>query len=137
MPFALAHPGLTHMAIQALADYGGFEKFLVVSQNVDGLHRRSGLDPSHLIELHGNCFMEECFKCHHKVSRDFEVEYVGFRYTGERLAIGEFALPLGGFRAGRGVNFSPLPNVLMDARSKMPALQGETDRCSPGLERRP
>lgn len=106
VPFALAHPGLTHMAIRALADYGGFEKFLVVSQNVDGLHRRSGLDPDHLIELHGNCFMEECFKCHHKVSRDFEVEYVGFRYTGERLGKRRICIAYVGFSCRERCKFS-------------------------------
>ena len=48
----------------------------VVSQNVDGLHLRSGAADSQLAELHGSCFKETCPRCHHTYTRDFEVETV-------------------------------------------------------------
>lgn len=64
-----AVPSPSHMAILKLQEEG-LVKF-VVSQNTDGLHRRSGLDPSVLAELHGNTNMEKCLKCGMKYMRDF------------------------------------------------------------------
>lgn len=64
-----AMPSPSHMALVKLQEVG-LVKF-VVSQNTDGLHRRSGLDPSCLAELHGNTNMERCLKCGSKFMRDF------------------------------------------------------------------
>ena len=52
---------LQHMAIAGLihADL----VHLVVSQNVDALHLRSGVPRKNLSELHGNIFLEKCRKC--------------------------------------------------------------------------
>ena len=64
-----AIPSATHMGIVEL-ERSGMVKF-VVSQNTDGLHLRSGLDPSKLAELHGNGNLEKCKKCGAKYLRDF------------------------------------------------------------------
>ncbi|XP_067052036.1 uncharacterized protein [Acropora muricata] len=64
-----AIPSPSHMAIVKLQEEG-LVKF-VVSQNTDGLHQRSGLDPAFLAELHGNTNMEKCIKCGMKYMRDF------------------------------------------------------------------
>ena len=64
-----AVPSPSHMAIVKLVREG-LVKF-VVSQNTDGLHRRSGLDPKCLAELHGNTNMEHCLKCGSKFMRDY------------------------------------------------------------------
>uniref|UniRef100_A0A1D2A7L7 protein acetyllysine N-acetyltransferase n=1 Tax=Auxenochlorella protothecoides TaxID=3075 RepID=A0A1D2A7L7_AUXPR len=78
--FANAAPSLTHQALLALHGTGKL-KYLV-SQNVDGLHRRSGFPAAALAELHGNCFLERCSTCGATFTRDFEVETVGFMETG-------------------------------------------------------
>ena len=54
----------------------------VVSQNVDGLHLRSGIPRNMLAELHGNCFAERCNRCGHEYIRDFEIETVSLRFSG-------------------------------------------------------
>ena len=56
-----AEPTFTHMAIVALAN-ADYIKY-VVSQNIDGLHLKSGLERSKLSELHGNMFIGQCSLC--------------------------------------------------------------------------
>jgi len=69
-----AVPTPCHMAIVSLHSYFQTKhgSFYVVSQNIDGLHRRSGLDKSLLSELHGNSFMEICWKCEKDYLRTFD-----------------------------------------------------------------
>uniref|UniRef100_A0A5K3G3M4 Deacetylase sirtuin-type domain-containing protein n=2 Tax=Mesocestoides corti TaxID=53468 RepID=A0A5K3G3M4_MESCO len=59
------------MAIAELVSKG-YVRY-VVSQNVDGLHLRSGLPRDKLSELHGNLFIEQCMACDRVVYRSFDV----------------------------------------------------------------
>jgi NAD-dependent SIR2 family protein deacetylase len=57
-PIQKAVPTLTHMAFVGLMEEG-LLKF-IISQNVDGLHRKSGISPEKITELHGNTNLELC-----------------------------------------------------------------------------
>jgi len=57
-----AKPNALHDAVVALERAGKI--VAVVTQNVDGLHRRAGTSPDLLIELHGTDLLVECQSCH-------------------------------------------------------------------------
>lgn len=63
---ASAQPNATHVALKALEDQRLCS--LVVTQNVDRLHQRSGQQA--VIDLHGRLDRVHCLDCHHEVSRD-------------------------------------------------------------------
>lgn len=66
---ARAYPSPTHMSFVALLECG-LMKYLV-SQNTDGLHRKSGVSPDKISELHGNTNIEKCKDCGKQYLRDF------------------------------------------------------------------
>lgn len=85
VPLPFVRPSLTHQFISHLISSGvnGEHKEIhVTSQNVDGLHFRSGVPRSKLSELHGSVFVEFCPRCKAEYPRDFELETVGHRTTG-------------------------------------------------------
>jgi NAD-dependent SIR2 family protein deacetylase len=63
-----AYPSLTHMALVELSNKDRLK--YVISQNVDGLHRKSGIPPEKMAELHGNSNLEKCIKCGKEYMRD-------------------------------------------------------------------
>jgi len=67
-----AEPNAVHRAIVALEAAGRIE--MVVTQNVDGLHRAAGTDPSRLVEIHGTNALVECQRCGRRdeASRHYE-----------------------------------------------------------------
>jgi mono-ADP-ribosyltransferase sirtuin 6 len=67
-----AYPTPTHMAFVELYRRGVL-KYLI-SQNCDGMHRRSGLPASAISELHGNCWVEICEDCGQQYFRDFKCD---------------------------------------------------------------
>ncbi|KAF7274779.1 sirtuin 6 [Rhynchophorus ferrugineus] len=56
-----AVPTKTHMALKHLIDKQIIH--YIVSQNIDGLHLKTGVPRSHLAELHGNMFIGQCDTC--------------------------------------------------------------------------
>lgn len=80
--FETAKPTLTHRAITKLAELGIVR--YCITQNVDGLHRRSGLPRSLQSILHGCVFTEKCELCNREYFRTFDCGGVGFRRTGRK-----------------------------------------------------
>lgn len=78
--FKDAVPSITHRALKLLVDRG-FVKF-IISQNIDGLHLRSGTPRKNLAELHGNMFTSECPKCKKQFVRSQPVPTVGRKTVG-------------------------------------------------------
>jgi NAD-dependent deacetylase len=55
----LAEPNPAHTSIADLEARLGAERFTLITQNVDGLHRRAG--SRHILELHGNLTRAKCW----------------------------------------------------------------------------
>jgi NAD-dependent deacetylase len=56
-----AEPNPAHMSIVKLHEKGLLES--VITQNIDGLHQKSGLPDEKVIELHGNTCRARCMSC--------------------------------------------------------------------------
>lgn len=59
--FDEAVPTKTHLTLKKLVDDGYIQ--YIISQNIDGLHLKTGLPRRFLSELHGNMFVEQCNIC--------------------------------------------------------------------------
>ncbi|XP_002761636.1 NAD-dependent protein deacylase sirtuin-6 isoform X1 [Callithrix jacchus] len=120
--FESARPTQTHMALVQL-ERVGLLRFLV-SQNVDGLHVRSGFPRDKLAELHGNMFVEECAKCKTQYVRDTVVGSMGLKATGRLCTVAKAR----GLRACRG----ELRDTILDWEDSLPdrdlALADEASR---------
>ena len=79
-PFQAVPPTPTHMALARLVSRNVLR--CVITQNVDGVHLRSGVPRDNLCILHGDCFTEKCEKCGEEYFRDFDIGGVSFKYTG-------------------------------------------------------
>jgi len=66
-----AYPSKCHMALVEMMNQGILKH--VISQNIDGLHRKSGIPADKISELHGNTNLEICKSCNRDYMRDFRV----------------------------------------------------------------
>ena len=82
LSFEKAIPTTTHKSITRLVAMGLIK--YVITQNVDGLHRRSGLPRDQHAILHGCIFTEKCEKCQTEFFRDYDVGGVSFQKTGRK-----------------------------------------------------
>ena len=58
---ACAEPNHGHRAVATLVHRGIVTT--VITQNIDGLHQRSGVPPERVVELHGNSTYAKCIEC--------------------------------------------------------------------------
>lgn len=68
-----ASPNAAHQAIARLSTAG--LDFLLVTQNVDNLHARSGVSAERMVQIHGDIFVTRCARCdfqYREDSRDAE-----------------------------------------------------------------
>ena len=77
--FRSAQPNVVHESIVALEKAGRVE--LVVTQNVDGLHRVAGTSEETLVEIHGTNGLVECQTCGMRLEPD--LPFRSFSETGE------------------------------------------------------
>lgn len=85
LSFENASPTKTHKSITRLVEIGVIK--FVITQNVDGLHRRSGLPRDKHAILHGCIFTEKCEKCHKEYFRDYDVGGISFQKTGRKCEV--------------------------------------------------
>lgn len=77
-----AVPTKTHMALKQLVDSDHVR--YIISQNIDGLHLRSGIDRKKIAELHGNMFTEICNVCERQFIRSTAATTVGKKSLGTK-----------------------------------------------------
>ncbi|KAI2810623.1 hypothetical protein RDWZM_002455 [Blomia tropicalis] len=79
--FDRCRPTFAHRAIKAMID-NGYIKF-VVSQNIDGLLLKTGIERSFISELHGNYFLDQCVRCRRRFIRNRPSPTMGLKRTGD------------------------------------------------------
>ena len=117
-----ARPNPVHDAIVALERAG--KVAAVVTQNVDGLHRRAGTSPGMLVELHGTDLLVECQRCH--ATSEPAPHFASFQATRRRVA---WKLA----KCGRGVRWSR--GTFLDCRHSTRRSVPCSSTSSPGGQR--
>jgi NAD-dependent deacetylase len=97
-----ASPNAGHLALVALQKQS--TEFLLITQNVDDLHKRAGTSAENLVQVHGNIFLSKCRACNfQKEDAELHVERIpicpdcagylspGVVWFGEQLAMQDIA----------------------------------------------
>ncbi|MGI9179916.1 MAG: SIR2 family NAD-dependent protein deacylase [Longimicrobiaceae bacterium] len=105
-------PNASHLALVDLQRLGKLQ--FLITQNTDNLHRRSGIDPERLAELHGNGQLVRCLDCDRLYTRQevgWDTQRWGPGYRTQKPVAGQPVCPAcGGRLISSVVNFGdPLP----------------------------
>ena len=105
-------PNASHLALAELQELGKLQ--FLITQNTDNLHRRSGIRPELLAELHGNGQLMRCLRCDRQYTRQevgWDTTRWGPGYRTQKPVHGQPACPnCGGRLISSVVNFGdPLP----------------------------
>ena len=101
-----AEPNRGHRAVAALVRNGTASS--VITQNIDGLHQRSGIPDERVIELHGNSTYASCLDCGER--HELEPILADFRHD-ERLPL---CRSCGGMVKTATISFGqPMPETAM------------------------
>jgi NAD-dependent SIR2 family protein deacetylase len=111
-PWDQVKPNVNHFAVVELLKMGKLD--YVISQNVDGLHAKSGIPFDKLSELHGNLYFVKCLNCNKKLTFEdagWNKEKWGNGYRTSPVREGQPTCPdCGGRIISSIVNFGdPLP----------------------------
>lgn len=88
------HRALTHLVLQPPQleqdNTANPRTFLnhIITQNIDGLHRKSRLPRKNHSILHGDIFTEVCDTCRTDHVRPYEISSIGLSYTGRNCTLG-------------------------------------------------
>ena len=94
VPPGRVQPNASHLALAELQRLGKLQ--YLITQNTDNLHRRSGVDPELLAELHGNGQLLRCLACERVYTRSeagWDTARWGPGYRTERPVAGQPACP--------------------------------------------
>jgi NAD-dependent deacetylase len=69
-----ARPNPAHEAIARMA--ASVSEFLLVTQNVDDLHERSGVSSERMVQIHGDIFVTRCSECDERYRKKDEDEKI-------------------------------------------------------------
>ena len=124
VPPGLVEPNASHLALVELQRLGKL-RFLI-TQNTDNLHRRSGIRPELLAELHGNGQLVRCLDCDRSYTRQeagWDTDRWGPGYRTQKPLPGQpSCATCGGRLVSSVVNFGdPLPRkewALADEHSR-------------------
>lgn len=111
-PWDQVRPNQGHYALAELLEMGLLD--YLISQNVDGLHAKSGIPFDKMAELHGNMYFMKCLNCHRKMTFEeagWDKSKFGKGYRTTRIQKGQPQCPYcGGRIISSIVNFGdPLP----------------------------